>query len=358
MPRNPGIPHYRRIADDVLASLQAAGDSSRRLPSENALAQRYGVARNTARRALEELRAQGLVRRLRGSGSFSQGQAVLIIVAFGYLLPLYARLFSWMQHLLAGEGYRLIVRETGPRGEGLAETFRLEEVRQAQAVFWYVASHPDGIHAAAAARRQLPPSLPLVLVDDPLGLSLQGRHRVDLVHYDGQQAVRLLVAKLASLGIRHPVLVNRPDVTIFAARATQAGFEAELVERGIPDVAGHIVQDDAQRPAPLMRLFRPAHPRDWKPGAILLHYPYEDEFRAHCRQAGLRLPPDLPIVAIGRTEGPYRLPTDQRSMAQTCVDLLLSRLRNPRRPNLHVAINLPVRTRSPRSAVSRVRSAV
>jgi DNA-binding LacI/PurR family transcriptional regulator len=343
MPRNPGIPHYRRIADDLLATLQAPGDPARRLPSENALARCYGVARNTARRALEELRAQGLVHRLRGSGSFSQDQAVRLIFAFGYLLPVYARLFTWLGHLLAGAGYRLIVRETGMRGEKLAETFRPEEVRQAQAVFWYVASHPDGIQAATAARRQLPPRLPLVLVDDPLGLTLQGRHRVDLVHYDGQQAARRLVAQLASRGIRHPVLVNRPDVAIFAAQATQAGFEAELVERGIPDVAGHVFEEEAH-PSTLRRLFRPAGPRSWKPGAILLHYPYENEFRERCRQAGLRLPPGFPVIAVGQVEGRYRLPTDQRGMAQTCADLLLSRLRNPNRANLHVAINLPVRS--------------
>lgn len=345
MPRNPGIPHYRRIADNLLATLQAPGEPVRPLPSENALAKRYGVARNTARRALEELRAQGLVRRLRGSGSFSQGRAVRLIFAFGYMLPVYARLFSWMQHLLAGEGYRLIVRETGMRGENLSETFRLDELRQAEAVFWYVASHPDGIRAATAARRQLPPRLPLVLVDDPLGLSLQGRHRVDLVHYDGQQAARLLVKKLAARGIHHPVLVNRSDVTIFAAQATQAGFEAELVERGIVDVAGHVFRDDAQHPSPLRRLFQPVNRRSWKPEAILLHYPYQSEFRDRCRQAGIRLTPDFPVIAVGQVEGRYRLPTDQRGMAQTCVDLLLSRLRNPRRANLHVAINLPVRSR-------------
>ena len=54
MGRNPGVPHYRRIADTLIAQL---GDEARlpdRLPSERALAHKYGVARNTARRALEE----------------------------------------------------------------------------------------------------------------------------------------------------------------------------------------------------------------------------------------------------------------------------------------------------------------
>ena len=103
-------------------------------------------------------------------------------------------------------------------------------------------------------------------------------------------------------------------------------------------------QDDAQHPSTLRRLFRTAGQRSWKPGAILLHYPYEDDLRECCRQAGIRLPAGMPVIAIGQVEGRYRLPIDQRGMAQTCADLLLSRLRHLQRANLHVAINLPVRS--------------
>ncbi|TXC68009.1 FadR family transcriptional regulator [Sphingomonas ginsenosidivorax] len=41
-----------------------------RLPTERALAEHYGVARDTLRRALSDLEAQGLIRRAVGSGTF------------------------------------------------------------------------------------------------------------------------------------------------------------------------------------------------------------------------------------------------------------------------------------------------
>ena len=41
-----------------------------RLPSENQLAETFGVSRMTARRALEELAAEGLATRIRGKGTF------------------------------------------------------------------------------------------------------------------------------------------------------------------------------------------------------------------------------------------------------------------------------------------------
>ncbi|MFD6855700.1 GntR family transcriptional regulator, partial [Streptomyces diastaticus] len=39
-------------------------------PSENHLAEQYGVARLTARRAAQELRERGLIVTVRGKGSF------------------------------------------------------------------------------------------------------------------------------------------------------------------------------------------------------------------------------------------------------------------------------------------------
>ena len=43
---------------------------TRRVPSENTLAQEYGVARGTAKKALDSLVEAGLVRRVQGRGTF------------------------------------------------------------------------------------------------------------------------------------------------------------------------------------------------------------------------------------------------------------------------------------------------
>lgn len=66
-----GAPVYARIADQLRSAIRsgelADGD---RLPGENALMARYGVARMTARQALATLRYEGLAVSRKGSGVF------------------------------------------------------------------------------------------------------------------------------------------------------------------------------------------------------------------------------------------------------------------------------------------------
>ncbi|MBR8642367.1 GntR family transcriptional regulator [Streptomyces tuirus] len=64
-------PLYVQLAD-VVAGKIASGELApdRPIPSENHLADAYGVARLTARRAAQELRERGLIVTVRGKGSF------------------------------------------------------------------------------------------------------------------------------------------------------------------------------------------------------------------------------------------------------------------------------------------------
>lgn len=67
----PPVPLYRQMAADLQRMIETnelrAGDA---LPSEASLAQRYGVARGTARHALTELQGAGLVQSRHGRGRF------------------------------------------------------------------------------------------------------------------------------------------------------------------------------------------------------------------------------------------------------------------------------------------------
>lgn len=82
LPRGAGILAWRQVADaieeDIRSGRVAAGAQ---LPTEAALATRYGVNRHTARRALAALAAKGLVRATRGSGTFVEGAALLYPIA-------------------------------------------------------------------------------------------------------------------------------------------------------------------------------------------------------------------------------------------------------------------------------------
>ncbi|MCM0019167.1 MAG: GntR family transcriptional regulator [Tagaea sp.] len=70
--RAPGVASlYRQVYGHLRAVVTEGGaDFDSPLPSEPALAERYKVSRVTVRRTLEMLEAEGLVRRVRGVGTF------------------------------------------------------------------------------------------------------------------------------------------------------------------------------------------------------------------------------------------------------------------------------------------------
>ena len=65
--RGSAEPLYLQLAAILRERIQAG--ELRRLPSQNDLAADYGVARDTARKALGLLREEGLIRTFRGKGS-------------------------------------------------------------------------------------------------------------------------------------------------------------------------------------------------------------------------------------------------------------------------------------------------
>ncbi len=77
----PGIALWRRLADTLAVEIAAGTPGpGQRLPAEAALAARFGVNRHTLRRAIEALVQQGLVRVVRGSGSFVADEVMDYII--------------------------------------------------------------------------------------------------------------------------------------------------------------------------------------------------------------------------------------------------------------------------------------
>ncbi len=77
--RSAQIDHERPIWPQVAAAIErdiASGALApgSRLPTEDELASQYGVARNTVRRAVEDLRDRGLVETFHGRGTYVRPQ--------------------------------------------------------------------------------------------------------------------------------------------------------------------------------------------------------------------------------------------------------------------------------------------
>ena len=66
---------YMRVAEGIAGQIETGelrpGD---KLPPEQSIAEEYGVAYSTARRAMKELRERGLIETLWGKGTFVRGK--------------------------------------------------------------------------------------------------------------------------------------------------------------------------------------------------------------------------------------------------------------------------------------------
>lgn len=70
------LPFYRRVAVELRRQIEHGTYApGRGLPSEIALARSYGVSRETARRALQELQSFGVTTAVQGKGWFVRGDA-------------------------------------------------------------------------------------------------------------------------------------------------------------------------------------------------------------------------------------------------------------------------------------------
>jgi len=357
MARNQGVPHYQTILRHLFASWQSRAEHGRPLPSERALARQYSVARSTACRALNELRTQGFIRRVPGSGSYVIRYTAPLIVGFGYgtAFPLpHGRVFTRLADRLGKAGYRLQVVETGLYGEFLSNVFDPTTIDGAKAIVWYVSGHPLGRAVAIRARRRLPAHIPLVLINDPLGLSLQSRRPFDLVHYDTAQAGRCLAQRLLRDGFRHPVIIHRTDVIIASWDESERGFLMGLIDAGVPDAYYHRAVWNIKNRQTLRQLLGPHGPKNWRPDALILPHLCGLELRRECQKIGLRLPSRLLLIEFGQNSARYQIPMEYKNIGDVCADLLLSRLNNPHRSNLHVKISLPVRSmrKQPREAAN------
>ena len=120
------IPH-RTVASQLAVELRAElekGTWPGWLPSERVLSRTLQASRNTIRAALEQLKADGLIKPVRGLGNRVVGQAksspdekrtktvgVLIAEPIGRLRPLTALWIDELKDLLIEEGYRLRIHE-------------------------------------------------------------------------------------------------------------------------------------------------------------------------------------------------------------------------------------------------------
>jgi len=243
-------PKYQQIEEELLTEILAGKhDSSQKLPSESQLVKRFRVSRPTVTRALQELKAKGLLVRRAGSGSYlcSDKGASTMPRQLGLIVPGLgtAEIFE----VICGELASLArVHDLGmhwggstrPRADASMSIHEGEEIcaryieKGISGVFFSPFEHTSD-HEAANHRiteRLSQAGIPVVLLDRDIR-AFPHRSEFDLVGIDNFAGGYLLAEHLIKLGARKLVFVCRPFSAV-TVDARKAGAMAALQAYGIP----------------------------------------------------------------------------------------------------------------------------
>jgi len=268
-----------------------------RLPTDDALARAHGVGRNTVRRALRALVAEGLLERRHGSGTFVVGAPALVdepTPVIGMLVPTTRRYFP---DLIAG--VESVIRRSG--GHLLLRSTEQDQSRELHLLDALLAQRPSALVVAptlfgvvdpeAYLRRLNQLRLPLVVVERvPDGRD--GR-QLSYVATDTWEGARLAVEHLSGLGRRRVGLLSPRNTA--TSEQVLAGFRAAVVEHGLNSDraivrrAGWSERDLADYAARVREL--------GLDGLMCLGDRVAERLLPHLRRVGISVPQDVAVVA-------------------------------------------------------------
>ena len=294
---------YHLLASELrtlCARLQQQGVG--RLPGEEALCIRYGCSRQTVRHALDVLEAEGLVLRMRGSGTYLAGGIPLrslsiAVLAAGWDEYLYPRLLRDLKSGFAAAGLRTEAFATG--GRSLREREILSELLERP---------PAGILLEPVNSALPSPNLDLLrqlsIKEIPLvwlRSALPEPQHTPVVTEDNEGGARMLVRYLLNKGHRDIAGIFRHDDR--SGHERYLGFLSELMSSALPaedrvlwygrNELEAVLDGDME---PLLRFIRG---RLRPCSAAVCHNDRIAEPLIRCLlQAGLRVPEDIAVVSF------------------------------------------------------------
>ena len=314
------------------------------VPDETQLAQSAGVSAMTARRALVELSDEGLLKRVRGKGTFVRGSfspqprarriGVGVISPFARTDPIatfYFRLLHAIQLAAEGCGISLAFRQCVEPIESFVTSLADDKALKALLVL--------GIDNQKLLRSLERIRKPIVLLDS---VQPEGAPAFDEVNYSSYDAVYSAVTALLQVGHRDIGYLRSAGDNAFHAQR-QSAYERALTAFGVelrPERTYRVMHCPEAAHAQMTQILKAGDP----PTAMLCT---DDEMTAAAMIAalehGLKLPGDLSFVGIGGfdvftspTLSTVRLPVQQ--LGTTAVQILKERLDYPTAPIKRVLI--------------------
>lgn len=226
---------WRTIADIAAQIESGALREGEKIPSGDELAQRWGVSRHTAHRAIEELQRQGIVLRQRRWGTIVTERKRTLTGRVGFLADQFAPDYNFPSSDLMrgiqdslGEHFHLMIAES--KGDCDAEIRQLRRFQeQADGIILYPTSRP---RSCAAIQRLVDSGFPTVILDRlPEGV------KADAVTSDNEAATLMAIRALEQCGHRRIGFFSfhKPDFSTVVER--HAAYQLALREAGVADVS-------------------------------------------------------------------------------------------------------------------------
>ena len=322
------------------------------LPSEKRLGLRYGVSRITVVRALDELCHEGLVERVRGSGTYptrlasaSAGRLGLIFpdLAMGEIFPL---IFQELMRCAQRDGYTFVF------GDIASADAQTRAHKACDVARMFVRQRVAGVVLQPLAFLKTPErvtreivslfreaKIPVVLMDR--NVETDGV-ACDFVGIDNLAAGRALGAHLVERGARRIHFLMRPNCASVIRDRLDGVFSA-LGERRPKDCA--IVAEPTDEAA-LAKVFG----RRGRPDAVVCESDFvATQLRATLEKLGLSVPRDVRLAGFDDVRCASVMTPSLTTVHQPCEDLartayqtLVDRLRDPSLPVRRILLPAPL----------------
>ena len=353
----------KEISGQLLKEIMAGAYSeATRLPSESALAERFGVSRMTLRVALDELRHQGLIEKRNGLGSFLTKRALRRSGGIGLVVPdfetfaFFTEIKKEIERHASRLGYRIDLVFTRRQGHAAAVRDILNKVRELAAkriegaIFrpFVTEDFSETNREIVNILRQA--EVPVVLIDSDITRPPE-RSDCDLVAVNNIGAGRQIARHLHERGYRRIAFLmeNRNPLANANWSNRLFGLAGELALRGGKESVRQLAfsPNDGNAVAKLLR-------RRTRPDAIVCGNDEQAErLMGTISRLGKRVPDDVAVVGFddmpfARAAIPPLTTVSQpvRKLAGTAFKLLLARIRYPNNDPREILLDAPLVVRS------------
>lgn len=208
----------RRSLYEYIDNLDSNADT--KLPSENQIAQSYGVSRVTVRRALDELEQEGIIMRIHGRGTFVNPQYKQFKINLG--------VSQEISELISKSGYKIMIK--------LAAYSEIKsDIVEASALGITVGDEIIAIEKAYYADGHL-----AILCQDymPKSLFFKNPERAD---FEKESSYNVLREKAGRLAIRDWIQIQNDKVSNVS---TVSGLEKEFEKDVLLEIHGRVYDQD------------------------------------------------------------------------------------------------------------------